>query len=527
MRTFFTLFLLFIASNSYVISQTYDPNPISKEKTISIFDLSTYKDKVAISVFQGIQIQVYIFKDNKWSPLPNKVIQNGIERDLINTSQYIKHNIYSNSGIEFDSKGSIWINCFDGIYQFDTTLNQWSYYTLPNINKDFTRFKYIRIDSLDNIWTIVDVYRGNSTILGDSTNIGDTNFVHYTTTLFKFREGQFEEIHLDSNSYPLNFVFNYPSYSVINNTPLNDGIILRNLNSEKWKDLIHVKSDGSVIDYELPTTDLDVYEPVEKYTHYLFNDSKNHLWALLYLVTQDTAFDKVDYCCSGLARLENSKWYRYNHLENLMPNVKVLKDSLVKYYSPQFVTELQNDEFLFVMREDYYNKGANPYLYKLTSDDKLIRAFWKQYLEQAIVFRSDSVRITNQTMKYVIETFKNETNLDKQLIPLYGMKSDAGGNLWIWGSQFVIKAPINATTSVSESIKKPTVIYPNPGNKSIRLGNITNDITKIEILNITGTVVKSIVGISEIPVNDLSNGIYFVKIYSTDGKLEVVKFVKD
>jgi hypothetical protein len=50
---------------------------------------------------------------------------------------------------------------------------------------------------------------------------------------------------------------------------------------------------------------------------------------------------------------------------------------------------------------------------------------------------------------------------------------------------------------------------------------------KIEIVNVTGTVVKSIVGVSEIPVNDLSNGIYFVKIYSTDGKLEVVKFVKD
>jgi len=108
------------------------------------------------------------------------------------------------------------------------------------------------------------------------------------------------------------------------------------------------------------------------------------------------------------------------------------------------------------------------------------------------------------------------------------MLADKYGNIWILGPNYILKMTDDPTTSIAESIKKPIVIYPNPGNKSIRLSNDSKEISKIEIFNVTGTVVRAATEYStEIPINDLSNGMYFLKIYYNDGKLEVLKYVKE
>jgi|GEM_PF-2300321 len=527
MNTIFTMMLLFIATNSFVISQTYVSNPINQNSRIGIADLSTYQDKVAIvtMVFSDTVLQIYANKEDKWTALPNFVLENGVERKI----PYNSYNQYIRNKIHFDSKGNIWVLAYDGLYRFDEILQEWSYFAVPNVNKNVTSYKYFTIDSLDNVWTIAEVYRGTATEYADSNTFGDTNYIHLQTELYMLKDGAFTRFFEDTSTSPLRFnSYAYQYYADINSNSLTDGIMIRNYSSKPFKDLIHVKSNGDIIDYQLPTTDLDLYSPVMKYTNYLYNDKKNNLWALM-----DRAYaggynlkQGIGTCCAGVSKLENSNWISYNNIDNEMPFTIV--GSEVKYHIPMFVSELENNELLFIMKEGQFNNGENPKLYKLKSDNKFYRDYWKPYLEAATVYRSDPQRVSEQTMINIIEIFKNETFLEKEFVPLYGMKTDAGGNLWIWGSQFIIKAPMNATTSITESIKKPTDIYPNPGNKSIRLSNISNDIVKIEILNLTGSIVRTVSENStEISVSDLASGMYFVKIYFQNGKLDVQKFVKE
>jgi len=75
-------------------------------------------------------------------------------------------------------------------------------------------------------------------------------------------------------------------------------------------------------------------------------------------------------------------------------------------------------------------------------------------------------------------------------------------------------AYVNANTTKSE-----TVLSPNPFNDHIQISSNTS-IDKVEIIDITGKLMQSQVinsKSSNIPTSDLPNGIYFIRIYSSEG----------
>jgi hypothetical protein len=108
------------------------------------------------------------------------------------------------------------------------------------------------------------------------------------------------------------------------------------------------------------------------------------------------------------------------------------------------------------------------------------------------------------------------------------MLADKYGNIWIAGENFVLKMTDDPTTSVAESIKKPTVIYPNPGNKSIRLSNNVENIVQIVVVSLLGENVLSLQkDFESIDVSSLPIGFYMVKIKRIDGSVEYVKYNKN
>jgi hypothetical protein len=70
-------------------------------------------------------------------------------------------------------------------------------------------------------------------------------------------------------------------------------------------------------------------------------------------------------------------------------------------------------------------------------------------------------------------------------------------------------------------------LYPNPATTDIRLSNIEPN-SRVQIIDIKGKTIKSVKLNNSVTVNisDLENGVYFVKVYSTDNSTSVSKFIK-
>ena len=78
----------------------------------------------------------------------------------------------------------------------------------------------------------------------------------------------------------------------------------------------------------------------------------------------------------------------------------------------------------------------------------------------------------------------------------------------------------------SYSINDKIKIYPNPTSHQLIIESEELLFKKIDIINVTGKTIKSIKqNINIINVTDLSNGIYFIKVF-TEEKTITKKFVK-
>jgi len=71
------------------------------------------------------------------------------------------------------------------------------------------------------------------------------------------------------------------------------------------------------------------------------------------------------------------------------------------------------------------------------------------------------------------------------------------------------------------------VIYPNPVSNTLFVSSENNTVQSVSIYSVLGTKVKNISAssVNSINVSNLSKGIYFIEIYSTEGKI-VKKFIK-
>ncbi|MGK0458357.1 MAG: hypothetical protein ACJAVE_001338 [Polaribacter sp.] len=71
---------------------------------------------------------------------------------------------------------------------------------------------------------------------------------------------------------------------------------------------------------------------------------------------------------------------------------------------------------------------------------------------------------------------------------------------------------------VDESLGAKIVMYPNPVNNKLFIKSQSEDLIEIEIYSIFGNLVKSITkNLNEINVEDLSSGLYLIKIYTSKG----------
>jgi len=116
----------------------------------------------------------------------------------------------------------------------------------------------------------------------------------------------------------------------------------------------------------------------------------------------------------------------------------------------------------------------------------------------------------------------------------YGVAVDKSGNLFIAdANNNRIREVIGIPTGVSTTLPNSAIeIYPNPASDNVYISGLKQN-SLLNLYTLTGQLVWSENSVShnlttEIPVSNLPNGIYFLKVQSADGgivtkKIEVIK----
>ena len=93
----------------------------------------------------------------------------------------------------------------------------------------------------------------------------------------------------------------------------------------------------------------------------------------------------------------------------------------------------------------------------------------------------------------------------------------SNGGFPLFGSQW----PNGINESVSDAY---VCIYPNPSSNLVHIEGI--EVSEVQVYNALGQLVKTIQGSNEIPVADLPQGVYLLRIADADGKVYTNKITK-
>ena len=89
---------------------------------------------------------------------------------------------------------------------------------------------------------------------------------------------------------------------------------------------------------------------------------------------------------------------------------------------------------------------------------------------------------------------------------------------------------VDAYVGINTISENGIEIYPNPATNKLTISNVQLTIKKIEVLDITGKVVKQLTikqsNILTIEIKDLKQGVYFIKL-TTINSANVLRFVKE
>ena len=132
--------------------------------------------------------------------------------------------------------------------------------------------------------------------------------------------------------------------------------------------------------------------------------------------------------------------------------------------------------------------------------------------------------------------FINETSIYNIYDPVDGIISNCGGEEFLFYGTGGFSAYVtavynpNQVESTSETIeidepaliindvkKQKAILYPNPTNGILNIGN--ENLTKIQIFDLTGSIIKEFNPSSQINLSNLDKGIYLIKLISEDGIL--------
>lgn len=178
----------------------------------------------------------------------------------------------------------------------------------------------------------------------------------------------------------------------------------------------------------------------------------------------------------------------------------------------------------------YDNTGALT-LYSIYSWDRSADK-WVNILKEEYTYDSNE----NQTLKISyswdsssnnwVESGKQEYtfNSNKNIATESSSYTDSSNN---WGTPTVSTYYYTTkTVSIAEATTVDFSVYPNPATTQLSINNNGFIIEKITIIDVKGVVVKSMIGnIATIAVNDLSNGLYFIQIATSEGLMHS-RFVK-
>ena len=95
------------------------------------------------------------------------------------------------------------------------------------------------------------------------------------------------------------------------------------------------------------------------------------------------------------------------------------------------------------------------------------------------------------------------------------------------GNGIMLKRIPASPVSVGEIAKDQLSIYPNPTSNMLYVSHPAG-VSKVEIINVTGALVKSLNNVSAegINVSGLNTGVYFVQVTTNDKTVVVSKFMK-
>ena len=173
--------------------------------------------------------------------------------------------------------------------------------------------------------------------------------------------------------------------------------------------------------------------------------------------------------------------------------------------------------------------GTDPDWFKL----KIQKYFGGILQPDSVVFYLADYRFANNSQDYIVKNWQyvNLTSLGNVDSLIFNLtSSDVGSFGMNTPSYFCLDnfTTLNAiTTDINNSnaLKNTVTIYPNPTSDVVTISS-TIAFTHSEILNQLGEVVMSS-SQNSININELANGIYFIKIYNTNQLLSTHRFIKN
>jgi len=96
----------------------------------------------------------------------------------------------------------------------------------------------------------------------------------------------------------------------------------------------------------------------------------------------------------------------------------------------------------------------------------------------------------------------------------------------------LINVTVEKCTTINEFERVSSFVYPNPFQNSLTFQNISNEFVGIELINLQGNSIirmdnLELQGEIQINVETLEQGLYFLKIKATNGKVVTLKVIKD
>ena len=145
---------------------------------------------------------------------------------------------------------------------------------------------------------------------------------------------------------------------------------------------------------------------------------------------------------------------------------------------------------------------------QLQKNQKIIENRYKSFLKS---------RKNYETSKKFTKTLNGFTN--GQTIS-YGCKFAFAGGLAVT-KYFAYKVGDNCVLGIEDNVLAASIkLYPNPVKRVLNLNSPIKIITKVEIYSVIGNLVKSTTkNLNEINVEDLSSGLYLIKIFTLEGSV--------